>query len=420
MNGQRLALQEWMTARSALRVMGALNGVEHDCARYVGGCVRNALLGEPVGDVDIATKLTPAEVMGALAAVGVAVHPTGIEHGTVTAVADSVPYEITTLRKDVETDGRRAVVAFTDDWDEDARRRDFRLNALYASQDGTIHDPTGCGLADLSSRRVVFVGEPSERIREDYLRILRFFRFNAWYGAKSLDAAGLSACAMLRDGLSQISSERIWAETKKLLAAPRPIPALRAMAQTGVLAQIVPEAHGLALLPGLVETELAAGLAPDSMLRLMALFSKDPDILERVARALKMSNAERIRVVSAASDASEISSNMSERHARRLLYSIGPAVFRDRLILGHASQPGPDRSAENLKVLLELVDTWTKPTLPVDGRDVIALGASSGPNVGDMLRAMDVWWADTDFSADRSAALEKLRALAAPGVDAAS
>ncbi len=180
----RLPVQPWMTSGSVRRVMQALEGERKGSARFVGGCVRNALLGAPVADVDIATQLTPDVVERVMRAAGIAVHPTGIEHGTLTVVADNQPFEVTTLRRDVETDGRRAVVAFTEDWAEDAQRRDFRLNALYAEPDGTLHDPTGGGLADASARRFVFVGDAETRIREDYLRILRFFRFNAWYGAR--------------------------------------------------------------------------------------------------------------------------------------------------------------------------------------------------------------------------------------------
>ncbi|MEQ1784957.1 MAG: CCA tRNA nucleotidyltransferase, partial [Hyphomonadaceae bacterium] len=184
----QLAIQPWMIA--ARRVMDALEAARPDCARYVGGCVRNALLGEPVSDIDIATQLVPDEVTQVMRAAGIAVHPTGIEHGTLTVVADHQPFEVTTLRRDVETDGRRAVVAFTQDWAEDAQRRDFRINALYADRNGQIFDPTGGGLDDLAARRIVFVGDPETRIREDYLRILRFFRFYAWYGREAPDAAG--------------------------------------------------------------------------------------------------------------------------------------------------------------------------------------------------------------------------------------
>ena len=179
---------------------------------------------------------------------GIAVHPTGIEHGTLTVVADHRPFEVTTLRRDVETDGRRAVVAFTTDWSEDAQRRDFRMNALYVDREGAVHDPTGGGLDDVAARRIVFVGDPDTRIREDYLRILRFFRFQAWYAREAPDAAGLEACGRLRAGLAGISAERIWMETKKLLAAPQPMPSLRAMEASGVLAQLFPEAKGLDLL----------------------------------------------------------------------------------------------------------------------------------------------------------------------------
>ena len=284
----QLAVQPWMIA--ARRVMDALEAAQPGCARYVGGCVRNALLGVPVSDIDIATQLVPDEVTQVMRVAGIAVHPTGIEHGTLTVVADHQPFEVTTLRRDVETDGRRAVVAFTRDWEEDAQRRDFRINALYADRDGAIFDPTGGGLDDLAARRIVFVGDPETRLREDYLRILRFFRFYAWYGREAPDADGLAACAKLRAGLDGISVERIWMETKKLCAAVQPIPALEAMQASGVMAQLFPQARGLDLTRKLVALEQAEGWAPDPMLRFLSLFWKEAAAIRAVANRLKLSN----------------------------------------------------------------------------------------------------------------------------------
>lgn len=211
----RLPVQPWMQADGARRVMRALNAGAPDSARFVGGCVRNALLGQPVADIDIATKWEPDEVTRRLLKANVAVHPTGIEHGTVTAVANNQPYEITTLRRDVSTDGRHATVAFTTDWTEDAKRRDFHVNALYCDLMGDLIDPTGRGISDLREQKIAFIGDADTRLKEDYLRILRFFRFNAWYGSGQLDVEGLSACLRHRAGLETISVERIWSELKK-------------------------------------------------------------------------------------------------------------------------------------------------------------------------------------------------------------
>jgi poly(A) polymerase len=243
----------WITASATRAVMAALAAAGGpDCARFVGGCVRNALLRKPVADIDIATALTPDAVIKALTDARLKAIPTGVEHGTVTAVSEGRPYEITTLRRDVETDGRRAVVAFTTDWNEDAQRRDFRLNSLYAAADGALFDPTGEGLADLKAGRIVFVGDAATRIREDALRILRFFRFQAWYGKGDPDPVGLAACAELRGLIANLSAERVSAELLKLLAAEDPREAVRLMAQTGVLSAALPEAVGLERFEALV------------------------------------------------------------------------------------------------------------------------------------------------------------------------
>src|SRR5579862_7309671 len=243
---ETLPTQPWLSHPATRAVIAALEAAGGEgCARFVGGCVRNALLRAPVSDIDIATTLTPDVVIKALAEARLKSVPTGIEHGTVTAIAQGRPFEVTTLRRDVETDGRRAVVAFTTDWAEDAQRRDFRLNALYADPAGQLYDPTGGGLADIRAGRIVFVGDAATRIREDALRILRFFRFQAWYGRTEPDAAGLAACAALRDRISHLSAERVSAELLKLLAAEDPRGVVRLMAQSGVLAVVLPEVQGL-------------------------------------------------------------------------------------------------------------------------------------------------------------------------------
>jgi poly(A) polymerase len=400
---QRLAPQPWMTSAAARRVMETLEKARPGCARFVGGCVRNALLNEPVADVDIATQLTPQKVMMTVIAAGMAAHPTGIEHGTVTVVADHHPFEVTTLRRDVETDGRRAVVEFTEDWAEDAQRRDFRMNALYCSADGEVFDPTGGGLDDIRDRRIVFVGDPETRIREDYLRILRFFRFYAWYGHGLPDAAGLAACNKLRNGLEGISVERVWMEMKKLLAAPKPLASLDAMDNAGVFDALFPEAKGLGLLGKVVGLETREGMKPDAMVRFLALFWKDAGAVHDVANRLKMSNDERHRLNWAAQDETQLWSGLPEEEARRILYRIGPQVFRDRVMLEWAQ----DEEGE-WRGLVAAADSYVRPVMPVNGEDLLAMGVLEGPAIGDALRKLEAAWIESDFRLEKDALLKRL------------
>lgn len=274
----------WMAHPGTRAVAGALTGAGHR-ALFVGGCVRNALLGRPVQDIDIATDAHPQTVVDLAAAAGLKPVPTGIAHGTVTVVADHKPHEVTTFRRDVATDGRRAVVAFSDDPAEDAARRDFTMNALYAAPDGTVLDPLG-GLPDLHAGRVRFIGRPGDRIAEDYLRILRFFRFTAWYGnpAYGVDTDGLAACAEATEGLGRLSRERVGAEMTKLLSAPAPAAPVAAMAQAGVLAAILPGARAEGL-DALAAVEARLGLVPDPMRRLAAMGGPDPADRLRLSRA---------------------------------------------------------------------------------------------------------------------------------------
>lgn len=400
----RLAPQPWMIA--AQRVMDALEGARAGSARFVGGCVRNALLGEPVADVDIATQLTPDVAERVCRAAGLAVHPTGIEHGTVTVVADHVPYEVTTLRRDVETDGRRAVVAFTKDWAEDAQRRDFRMNALYADRGGQVFDPTGGGLDDVASRSIVFVGDPETRIREDYLRILRFFRFQAWYGRSEPDEAGLAACGKLRAGLDGISAERIWMETKKLFGAPDPMPSLRAMQDAGVLAQIYPEAKGLELLQSLlVLGRREAAVGRDAMLRFLAVFWKDAAAVRAIANRLKLSNEEKRRLAWAAEDETPLAAGMASKDIRAAIYRRGAQVVRDRAVLGWAED-----GASAWGGVVALADGWRAPSLPVTGADLLGMGIAQGPALGEGLRTLEEAWIRSDFSLERDDLLPLLKA----------
>jgi poly(A) polymerase len=384
----RLGDQPWLTAPQTRAVIAALEAAGGPgCARFVGGCVRNALIGQPVDDIDIATILAPEAVMAAIKAAGLKAAPTGLAHGTVTAISGGQPHEVTTLRRDVSTDGRNATVAFTNDWAEDAGRRDFRLNALYAAPDGEVFDPTGQGVDDALAGRIVFVGEPETRIREDYLRILRFFRFHAWYGRGPADAAGLKACADLKDGMTRLSAERVSKELLKLLAAPDPAPTVRLMAGSGVLDRVLPDHAGLSLFEAMTQ------ISDDPLLRLSALLPADADRVRASARALRLSNAQKDRLVLALPSAPEISLAMDERAGRTALYRLGRRRFEDQVMRARAASPEREDQARRL---LDQAAAWPIPRLPVDGHDAARVGAS-GPAVGRMLGAFEDWWVDQDF-----------------------
>ena len=391
-----LASADWLTASDTQTVMAALEAARPDGARFVGGCVRNSLMGRPIDDIDIATQLKPQETLAALAAAGIRAIPTGIEHGTVTAIVDGTPFEITSLRRDVETDGRRAVVAFTQDWAEDAMRRDFRLNAIYADAAGKLYDPTGHGIEDAAKARVVFIGDADQRLREDYLRILRFFRFNAWYGGE-IDAEGLAACKRQKDGLEKIAAERIWKEFKKMLGAPDPESALEAMEASGVFHQILPQRSGIAELHDLKVAEMLTRQAPDPMQRLMALLGGATDI-ENVIEAMKMSNVEAARLQLFAS--AEVPANFasSGKVLRRNLYLFGAQALIDRSML----------SAKDARDVVAACLSWARPIFPLKGEDLLKSGMSPGPEMGKWLKTLENWWIEGDFQADKPALLEEL------------
>jgi poly(A) polymerase len=359
-------------------------------ARFVGGCVRNSVLGHPVDDIDIAVDKPPETVMRALEAADLRVVPTGLKHGTVTAIVKGRPFELTTLRRDVSTDGRRAVVAFTDDWRADAERRDFTFNALYADPDGTIWDPFD-GRADLLAGRVRFIGDPDQRIAEDRLRVLRFFRFQAWFGQPPLDSAGFDACRRNAGSLSSLSGERIAKELLRLLAAPAPADALEAMAEAGALAHWLPEYAGSARLKALIAREEA----PDPLRRLAAIVAPPATA---VAKRLKLSTQQSLRLQLMLEPA--VPGDLENRRAA--LYRLGTSLFIDRVLL-----EGPD----DWQAALALARRWTPPVLPISGADALALGLKPGPQVGALLDAVERWWIAGDFSADRAACLAELKRL---------
>jgi poly(A) polymerase len=407
---QSIGEKPWM--KPAAPVMEALEAAGGEgCARFVGGAVRNALLGQPVDDVDIACTLTPDEATKALQSAGIKVAPTGVEHGTVTAIVKGQPFEVTTLRRDVETDGRRAVVAFTQDWAEDAQRRDFTMNAVYADRLGNLTDPTGTGVADAKAGRLVFVGDAATRIAEDSLRILRFFRFLAWYGKGEPDATALAACEAGRELMGNLAAERVAKELLKLLAAYDPRPAVALMARTGVLAQLLPSATDLNAFNQLVEIETEQLFNCDPVLRLATLLPDNEIGAGKAAEALRLSNEQRDRLSAAMGKTPRITSWMSPRESRRAVYKIGVQTFSDRIKLAWARS---DRSAatHQWRGLLALAESWTPPPFPLSGEDVIKSGVPKGPMVGQVLREVEDWWIDHDFIDDKFSAIEKLKAVA--------
>jgi poly(A) polymerase len=407
-----LPAQPWLTHPATVAVMDALEAAGGaDCARFVGGCVRDALLGRPVKDIDLATRLPPDAVIAALKIAGLKAVATGIDHGTVTAVSGGRPFEITTLRRDVETDGRHATVAFTQDWAEDAARRDFRLNALYADRAGGLYDPTGGGVADARAGAVVFVGDPETRIREDALRIPRFFRFVAWYGRGAADPAALAACRDLTPLVEGLSAERVGQEMMKLLAAEDPRRAVRLMAEAGVLARLAPETTNLVRFDALVRIETEILFSQDPLLRLAALLPDDPVIGVRTARALRLANAQKDRLAAALATDPPLVSWMSPRETRRVVYRLGRQTFADRVTLAWAASLRP-AAAIQWRALLPIAETWTPPSLPLTGDEVVAAGVPRGPLIGAVLREVEAWWIDQDFIDDKLSIMERLKSVA--------
>jgi poly(A) polymerase len=375
-------------------------------ARFVGGCVRDAWLGRPVKDIDLATPDPPDIVMQRLQRAGIRAIPTGIEHGTVTAVIGARHFEITTLRHDVETFGRHARVAFTDDWEADAARRDLTINALSAEPDGTMHDPFG-GIADLDAGRVRFVGEPEARIREDVLRLLRFFRFHAWYGRGDPDKASLAACSRLANLLPTLSGERVAGELLRLLLAPDPATAMALMRDQGVLRPILSELTEIERLRMLVliegETE-----SRDAVRRLAGLLPRDAEAARAVAGRLTLSNADRDRLVALASPENAITPPLDERARRHALHRLGAPLFRDLVLLDWADSPA---AAKRHRELLAAAAAWTPVSLPVKGQDAVDLGVPAGPEVGRLLAEVETWWEEGDYRASREDCLSQLKAL---------
>ena len=379
--------------------------------RFVGGCVRDALLGRESNDIDIGTPDPPERVLALLKDAGIESRtvPRGIAHGTVAALAGDMRYEITTLRRDERTDGRHAEVKFTDDWREDAARRDFSINAMSAAPDGTLHDYFG-GQADLAAGCVRFVGDPATRIAEDHLRILRFFRFFAWYGRGDPDPAALTACRNAAHTIPTLSGERVQAEMLKLLASPDSLPSIETMRETGVLAHLLPEAPRTDRFARLIAIESSVGEA-DPIRRLGALLA-DAAAAHDVAARWRLDGADGARLADLCAPPAPLSPDLDRRTQRRRLYRLGSALFRDLVLLAWAKE-AEGENATAWRAMLETAATWEEPALPVTGADVLARGVEAGPAVGRLLFAVEAWWKDRDFAPDRAALLGRLDALVA-------
>ncbi len=377
---------------SVLHIINALH--EEGEARVVGGAVRDILMDRKVGDIDLATELPPQRVIDILSAHHIKTVQTGLAHGTITAVIDHVGYEITTLRRDIATDGRHATVAFTNDWQADAQRRDFTFNALYVDSKGQVYDYFD-GQKDASDGYIRFIGDAEARIREDVLRILRFFRFTAWFSHKDADASALAACHELAYLIPQLSAERVAKEVLKLLHAKNPLPAWRLMQECDVIKYVIPEATHLDRLEALLKNERTHNQQQSSLTRLAALLPQNREIAISVATRLKFSTKDS-EVLSALSLLPALT---HEAHTplllRRFLYHYGLENTRAALFLG----------TQVISEGLETIEAWESPVFPLKGQDIVKLGVTAGPRVGDILRVTEKWWVDGNFKADYKASL---------------
>lgn len=414
----KLAPQPWMTAPQTGILFAALQAGGKE-ARFVGGCVRNAVFGLPVKDIDIATPEPPERVLELLEAAGIKAIPTGIGHGTITAVIDGWHYEVTTLRIDVESHGRHATVAFTDDWLADARRRDFTINTLSSTLAGDIYDPLS-GLDDLGQRWVRFVGRAGDRIEEDVLRLLRFFRFHATFGRTTLDREALAACRLLAPRLKELSAERVCGELFRILEAPNPADTLMLMNGERILEHVLPEAKNfgrLRMLSWLETTAIkVASVQPDNLRRLAATLADDRSGHGALAERLRLSNRQAARLSMMTGGCEAPGPESDEQARRKALYRLGADDFRDLALLRWAGEMSiePRHSPERTDAwlaLLDAADNWLRPGFPITGEDAIALGLAQGPGVGAALGAVEDWWRENDFRADRNQCLRRLKKI---------
>jgi poly(A) polymerase len=398
-NARVLEDAPWLRSGVTARVLGLLNGNGEE-ARVVGGAVRNALLRIPIGDIDIATTALPVEVMRRAKAAGIKSAPTGIDHGTVTLIVDGHPFEITTLREDTETFGRKAKVAFGRDWIADAERRDFTINGLSVDAAGVVHDHVG-GLEDIAAKRVRFIGDPDQRIAEDYLRILRFFRIHAAFGAGEPDRAGYLACIRARAGLAQLSAERVRMEMLKLMVAEGAAGAVTAMADAGLLLAIFGGVAYIGPLAAMISAERLLGLKPDPVRRLGALAVAVTEDAKRVSMRLRLSNAETKALDSVGHRWWRLA-GMDEATARRRLYRLGEDRYRDRLMLAWA-RAGDRADSTHWRQLVTLPQRWRAPKFPLKASDFIARGIAEGPALGQILALAEDAWLAADFPLEQTA-----------------
>lgn len=417
----QLPPQPWMNAPETRELMAAFEAAGAE-ARFIGGCVRDAILKRPVKDIDIATPEQPERVIALLEAKGIRVIPTGIDHGTVTAVIGAMHFEITTLRIDVETDGRRARVAFTDDWTQDAARRDFTINTMSCDMQGRVWDPYS-GLDDLGRGYIRFVGIAQQRIDEDVLRLLRFFRFWAQYGKYPINRQALEACRASAHKLTTLSGERLRGELFRILTAPNPADTIAKMRSEKVLQHILPEAGDvgrLRMVVWLVERAVKLDhVAVDPVRRLAALLKPDLDkaAVMAVTERFKFSNFETKHLLALCASEPVINETMSPAAVRRACYAIGSAMVVERALLAWASALSIEAHLprERTQAWLSLVETaqdWQTPQFPLKGRDALALGVTPGPMVGTLIKAVEAWWIDEDFRPEREMCLKKLQTLA--------
>ncbi|MDP2621280.1 MAG: CCA tRNA nucleotidyltransferase [Hyphomicrobiales bacterium] len=390
-----LAGQDWLHDPALQSVLAALGGGEEGLTRIVGGAVRNALFDRPVKDIDLATRVPPEQVLAKSGRAGLKAVPTGIDHGTVTVIAHGRPFEVTTLRLDLETYGRHALVVFTDDWKEDARRRDFTINALYADAEGRVFDPLG-GYRDIAARRVRFIGDADARLGEDYLRILRFFRLHAEYGEGALDAEGLAACVRARHGLAQLSAERLGQETRRLMQADEPLSAVTAMVETGISLDLFAGVAYLGPFAHLLRIEAALGLDIDATLRLAVLGCAVAEDADRLNTRLRLSRAEHQRLVAASEHWWEMTPALPEADRKHALYRAGRGTFTDRVLASWARRGGA-MDDPGWKALYRLPERWRVPELPWRGADLRQRGIKGGPHVGTILRAAEERWIACGF-----------------------
>lgn len=397
-----LTPQPWMHAPSLVSLYGLLNR-DGARTRLAGGCVRDAVIGRPIRDIDLATDLEPGEVTARCRAAGLKTVDTGLDHGTITVVTDGTGYEVTTLRRDVETDGRRAVVEFTTDWQADAARRDFTLNALYMDLDGRIDDWFG-GIEDALAGRIRFVGDPEDRLHEDYLRLLRFFRFQATHGRGDPDPQAYQACIRVADRLERLSVERIQHEVMRLLAAPDPAPVWRSMMEGGVTAHLPVTLDQIDALNALVSLEPQHGLTGDPLRRLLALAGPAADAAD-LATGLRLSNASRTRLEAAQTLSHQAPPEPAAIDA--LLYRNGAQAVTDAGLLALARHGG----GAGWKAAVTRARTWERPAFPISGADLRQLGLAQGPALGEVLKQVEGWWIAEGFAPDRAHCLEKAKGL---------